>query len=121
MGFTTISSSNIAKFNRMDAGFHIAVSAVADRVSELEAILTTTYAVERLIVLHTEDLACLEPLTTGNSASKGRDALIRAIEAYPLIAYALVERNMAASQLRASAAVSAAESYASALSKLKLD
>jgi hypothetical protein len=90
MKYGVVSASEIAKYGRMDAQFHLAVQSVSGRVSELEKAHTAAELLAKLEQLETGDLKVLEPLTHGQHSHARRDDLIAAARAYPHIAYALV-------------------------------
>lgn len=97
-----ISSSQMTKYGRMDAGFHLAVQSVTERVAELEAAGNPGLLVGKLLALPKHAKECVEPLLTGSSAFPASvDRLDRAIQQYPYIAFALAERHLAAARKRA--------------------
>lgn len=97
MKFATINSAQLAKHNRWDAAFHIAVKETEASVKDLEAAgVTPPMAIGRLKSLRTVYLEPVTELCYGgrlNARKPTREDLIAAIEKYPLIAYALVLRE----------------------------
>ena len=89
-----VSSSQIAQFGRMDAAFHLAVTQTKELVQKLEASITAKELVSKLESLTTEDLSALQPLLTGQERIGHRPSLLKAITAYPYIAFALVQQNI---------------------------
>lgn len=119
MGHTSIGSAQIAKYNRMDAGFHIAVNKIAPKVEALQGKITEKDALNKILALKTEDLECLDPLTTGNK-KPSRAEYIKAAETYPLIAYAMILETIEAIELNAKKEVAEAESYSSAVKGMRI-
>jgi hypothetical protein len=91
-----ISVSQIARYGRMDAGFHIAVHSVAKEAAALEAAGEASKLIAQLAALQTSDLALvLGDLVTGSASRPGRAQLDKAIKDYPYVAYALVVKERA--------------------------
>lgn len=90
--FAIVPMSQLANYGRWDAGFHLAVARTAETVKQLEETYSEEQVVEMLGKLDTQTLVALKPLHRGSSAPRviTRDEYLRAAEAYPYIALALV-------------------------------
>lgn len=87
----SIPSSDIVRFNRMDATFHIAYQQVKPRADYLESALTEASAQALLAEIPANLLAPVDPLATG-MAPRGNEKTRRQSAArYPFIALALIE------------------------------
>lgn len=113
-----ISSAQVGKYGRMDAGFHIAVQEVAEQAAKLEQTSNADMLLGRLAALETEDLRPLAPLVRGSQDHR-REALLRAAAEYPYIAYALVARHVDEALARAESALQARKSYLQTVQALK--
>lgn len=91
MKAVSIPASDITRFNRMDAGFHIAYQGVKARVAELESLLGESEARELLAGLPAGWLAPVDPLATGAQARADEKTRRGSCERYPFIALALIE------------------------------
>lgn len=113
-----VNSSDIARFGRMDAEFHIAYQEVKDRVAELEAKFAgdPAKALALLEQLPASALACVDVLGAGSN-DVGRNKMRRtSCERYPFIALALVEREIGALQKDAQTKIDEAEAAKALLS-----
>ncbi|PPC84659.1 MAG: hypothetical protein CTY38_01015 [Methylotenera sp.] len=119
MEHASISSKQMVKYGRMDAGFHIAVNKVSEKAEVLSGKISEKEALNRILALKTEDLKCLEPLTTGNN-KPGRAEYIKAAETYPLIAYAIILENIAEIEDGAKKGVSEAKAYSENIKSMKI-
>lgn len=122
MKYASVSSSDITRFGRMDAGFHIAYQEVQKRVAELEAKFggDPSKALALLERLPTPALECLDVLGTGTTTDISRSKMRRtSCQRYPFIALALVERNLANLRSAAQAEVDAAKAAEAVLTDLQ--
>jgi hypothetical protein len=88
-----ISSSELTKNGRMDAGFHLLNTEYADRAAALavqmsEADVITLLSDEQ--AMPTNVLKFLEPLTRGNKPAN-RELLLKAVKEYPYLSMAVVQ------------------------------
>lgn len=89
-----ISSSQLFKHGRWDAGFHLLNEEYQDRASALSAIMTKEAALALLAdekSIPTQALQLLAPLARGQNQDKSRDGLLRAAMEYPFLALAIVK------------------------------
>lgn len=117
-----INSSDITRFGRMDAGFHIAYQEVKARVAELETKFCgdPTQALVLLEQLPVSALGCLDVLGTGVTNDVNRPKMRRtSCKRYPFIALALVERSLAELRIAAQAEIDAAKAAEAVLADLQ--
>ena len=95
-GFTAIRSSDVAKYGRMDAGFHMARSRVATLTAHLETQHTADEAITLMQGLEADALQPLAPLLRGTQRVTAVTAA-KAMEDYPHIALALIQESIHAS------------------------
>ena len=88
-----IKASDMRRFGRMDAGFHIARARVADLTAHLEAEHDAEQAAAMLRGLTLDALAPLKPLLRGRERP-GMEGYMRAVHEYPHIALALVQSEV---------------------------
>jgi len=86
-----VSMAQVARYDRMDAGFHLAVNEVADQLPALEARLSVDQALALVSAQDTATLQHIAPLLRGSGAT--RKALLTAAKEYPFIACALLSKN----------------------------
>jgi hypothetical protein len=92
MKTAVISSRQLAEHNRWDAGFHIALAEVKARVEQLRASVTAEEAIAKVRLFPLADRTPLLVLCRGKKP-RLRDAGW-AIEEYPHLALALMERDL---------------------------
>jgi len=83
--------------DRWDAGFHIALDEVKDRVRELKDALTPEEAIERLKVIPLQDKEPLMVLVRGQARVLNTATVDRVSKDYPYLALAIMEKNLKAS------------------------
>mgnify|MGYP007127353983 CR=1 FL=1 len=88
-----VNSSSLG--DRWDATFHIALAHLADRITELQDMMTREEAVKKLEGLSPRDKAPLSILVRGQANKLGAAQIDRAVEEYPHLALAIVESNLA--------------------------
>lgn len=93
MESTIVSSCDVRRYGRMDAGFHIARVRCQDAVSRLEVRYGADEAVALLDGFGVEDLRALSPLLRGQRRLTTAGAAA-AIREYPHLALALVMENL---------------------------
>jgi hypothetical protein len=93
MKVAIVKSSDLAREGRWDAGFHIALHEVRDRVDALKAILTAEEAIEKLEGVALADKAPLLVLARGNKALNSEN-MQRIVREYPHLSLALMEQNL---------------------------
>lgn len=91
--YTVVKASELG--NRWDAGFHIAVATVRDRVEELRSIISEEEALARLAEVPTRDKASLVAIARGGNPRLDARTVSRAAREYPHLALALVEKDIA--------------------------
>ncbi len=105
--------------DRMDAGFHVALAEVRDRVRELEALYPGPEGHReirrRLGELAFTDKGALAVLARGNLARFNEKAATRVIRDYPYLSFALVEKALDAAVQRIRERIAGDEKYLRAL------
>jgi len=87
-----VMASDVSRYGRMDAGFHIARVRTEDATEALKERYDAAQVVEMLGKVDNQTLAAVKPLLRGGSMPRApkREELLRAVEEYPHIALALV-------------------------------
>jgi hypothetical protein len=86
-----ISVRDLINANRWDAGFHLSLKHLADRVAHFKSTIYPQTAIERLSQVAFQDKKCLMDLIPGNSRVMSKSSIDRICLAYPFLALALVE------------------------------
>jgi hypothetical protein len=93
--FGVVSSSQMARYGRMDAGFHLAINSIAEELAELKAKdISPDACKSQLKNLPLYAYEPLKPLLTGNKAVLNRAAINDVIEKYPLESWLLVKKGI---------------------------
>lgn len=112
--------SDLQKHNRMDAKFHIIRESVKDRVTELESKFEKSELIHRMLQFKVSDLDFLEPLASYADKGVNKNSVLKLINNYPYIAYALIEKNITEIQKKAESEVEQTQSYSSMVNRFKM-
>jgi hypothetical protein len=92
-----VMSSQLGKYGRMDAGFHLAISSIAEELEEFKAKdISPDACKSQLKHLPMYAYEPLKPLARGNKQTWDRKAVERIIQDYPLEAWLLVKKGISA-------------------------
>lgn len=112
--------SDIQKHNRMDAKFHIIRESVKDRVAELESKYEKNDLIHRMLQINVDDLDFLEPMASYADKGVNKNSVLKLINNYPYIAYALIEKNIRDIQEKAESEVEKTQRYSKMLNNFKM-
>ncbi len=93
MKVAIVKASQLFEHGRWDAGFHIALSELGQRVEALKACVTADEAIEQVMALPREHLQHLQVLGTGSNPLRSLSDFRAVTERYPHFALALTERE----------------------------
>ncbi len=88
-----VRASQVAHYARLDAGFHIALQRVADRVEALKATMDASIAIEWLQRVPLEGKQALQVLQAGSFPRLDSEKADRLCREYPFLALALIQEN----------------------------
>ncbi len=115
-----VKASDLSRENRWDAGFHIALAKVRDRVEELKAKYTAEECREKLHALSFADKSPLRVLSRTGSINTWSDrALTSVVKEYPHLSMAIMEQNLSTAIKRVNEVISRNEKYRDALLDLQ--
>lgn len=117
--FAVVSAASLVSSGRWDAGFHVLNDHYAERVATLVDAVPVEKAIELVTALAEKDLEPLEALTRGQGPAMRRETILRAIQAYPHLALAVVEAHLGNAKARADEVVSRAERYRGELGRIE--
>lgn len=90
--------SDLAREGRWDAGFHLTLQSVQERVTELRETVSKAEAIERLDALPLSAKASLAVLRRGQTARSMSESDAQTVtREYPHLSLALIEKNRDAS------------------------
>lgn len=89
-----IKASELVAEGRWDAGFHIALSEVRDRVTTLKTMLTAQEALKRLAKFSLTDKKPLLVLARGTNRHLNSATITKIVEEYPHLSLAIMEQNL---------------------------
>src|SRR3546814_7491792 len=92
MKVAIVKSSDLG--NRWDAGFHIALDEVRDRVAVLKTMLTVQEARKRLAKFSLTDKKPLLVLARGTNRHLNSVTISKIVEEYPHLSLAITEQNL---------------------------
>jgi hypothetical protein len=94
MKVAVISFSDLAKENRWDAGFHIALDEVRGRVDALKATVSADEAISRLAKFSLADKKPLLVLARGSNRHLNSQTITTIVNEYPHLSLAIMEQNL---------------------------
>ena len=94
MAFAIIKSSVLARENRWDAGFHLALDEVKDRVEELRRLVSSEEAISKLSTIPLSAKAPLLVLMRGGNRLLSDVGVRRVAREYPHLSLAIMEKNL---------------------------
>jgi hypothetical protein len=91
----SIPFSQIGRYNRMDATFHLAIADIAEELKEFEAKdISKEVCIAQLEALPLYALEAIRPLLRGGKVALNRETASRAIREYPIEAWLLTKRHI---------------------------
>lgn len=84
-----VRSSDLVKYNRMDAKFFLALEKIKDTIESISGQYSKEQAFEILFNIPEDHLKVLIPFARSNLDSRNKDAILAAIKEYPLESLAL--------------------------------
>lgn len=94
MKVAVVSLSDLARENRWDAGFHIALDEVRNRVDALRATVSGDEAISRLTKFSLADKKPLLVLARGNNRHLNSQTIATIVNEYPHLSLAIMEQNL---------------------------
>src|SRR3546814_19753421 len=98
MKVAIVKSSDLG--NRWDAGFHIALDEVRDRVAVLKTMLTVQEARKRLAIFSLTDKKPLLVLARGTNRHLNSVTISKIVEEYPHLSIAIMEQKRRSEERR---------------------
>jgi hypothetical protein len=119
MKVAIVKASELVTQGRWDAGFHIALDEVRDRVAVLKTMLTHREAVSRLAKFSLTDKKPLLVLARGSNRHLNSATITKIVDEYPHLSLAIMERNLQPAIDRMRAKIEEDEAHLDALLALQ--
>lgn len=119
MKIAIVKMSDLAREGRWDAGFHIALDEVKDRVESLKSSMSASEAISRLAKLSLTDKKPLLVLARGNTRHLNSATITTIVNEYPHLSLAIMESNLGPAIERMRAKIASDEAALDALLALQ--